>query len=255
MRAVLNIAGFGLLFVFLCSGRAQDISFTNSLVAADNALECSDIPRVLTIYADAEKAQTGNASNLCVLAHRYCDLTYLTNSSPFNRDLVALALACSQQAVSDAPTNATAHTSLAVCYAQSCNFSDTKTKLANSRLFKLEAEKALALDPNQDIAYYLLGRWNYGIASQGWMSRAYVKMIYGGLPQASYADAVRDFQKACRLAPGRILNHAGLAMAYDAVGEKKMEIMELEKCFALKPLGPEDTEALRDAKKKLASLQ
>jgi tetratricopeptide (TPR) repeat protein len=192
---------------------------------------------------------------LCVLARRYCDITYLTNDISFRKELLAHALVCSQKAVQDDPDNATAHASLAVCYAKSCKYADIKTELLDSRLFKMEAEKTIALDPKQDIAYYLLGRWDYGIASAGVLSRAYVKVVYGGLPHATYADAIVNFEKACALAPNRILNHAGLAMAYEAVGRKKLEIAELEKCCALKPIGPEDVDAVRDAKAKLAALQ
>jgi Tfp pilus assembly protein PilF len=179
----------------------------------------------------------------------------LTNSTAVQKDWVARALACSQKAVEDDPQNAVAHASLAVCYAKSCAFADVKTELADSHLFKLEAEKAIALDPKQDVAYYLLGRWNYGIASAGFFARSYVKIIYGGLPWASFQDAVANFKKAVELAPNRILNHAGLAMAYEATGNTKLEIAELEKCCALKPLGPEDLDARRDAQNKLAMLQ
>lgn len=233
---------------------AQAASLTNSLEQADLAVKRDDLQEALGIYDTAQRACT-NAADLCVLSRRYCDLTYLTNSIAVQKDLLARATACAQQAVEDDPTNATAHASLAVCYAKSCNLADIKTELAYSKLFKEEADKAIALDPNQDIAYYLLGRWNYGIANVGLFSRAYVKMIYGGLPKASFQDAIYNFKKAVALAPNHILNHAGLAMAYEAVGDKKLEIAELEKCCALKPQGPEDIEAMRDAQKKLAALR
>ena len=256
MRLALNIACLAaFLLASTGSGHAQVSSFPDDLARADNAVKQGDFQGALRIYDAATNAQAGNATNLCTLARRYCDITYFTNSMALRNETIARALVCSQQAVKDEPTNATAHASLAVCYAKICKFADVKTELADSRLLKLEADKAIALDPNQDIAYYLLGRWNYGIARAGLFSRAYVKMVYGGLPHASLEDAVLDFQKACKLAPNSILNHAGLAMAYDALGEKKLEIIELEKCFTLKPGGPEDTDALGDARKKLATLK
>ena len=256
MRIVLSIIGTALLFLLFCpAALAQDASFTNSLARADVAQKNGDIDEALTILNEDARAQGGNATNLCVLSRRYCDLTYSTDSTETQKVLVAHALTCAQNAVDDNPKNATAHASLAVCYAKSCNYADVKTKLAYSKIFKSEAEKALALDPHEDVAYYLLGRWNYGMAKVGIFSRAYVKMVYGGLPQASLQEAVNNFKKACDLAPGHILNHAGLAMAYEATGEKKLEISELQKCCALKPVSPEDKEAFQDAQKKLAALQ
>ncbi len=230
---------------------AADGSFADSLAQAGAAARKGDLPAAIKIYAATRRGQERNSTNLCVLAHRYCDLTYLTNSPSAQKSLLADALACARQAVTDAPTNATAHASLAVCYAKSCAFANIKTELADSRLFKIEAEKAIALDPKEDTAYYLLGRWNYEIAKVGLLSRAYVRVVYGGLPHASYQEAVRDFKKAIALAPNRILHHAGLAMAYQALGEQKLEVQQLKKCLALKPIGAEDIAAQKDAAREL----
>lgn len=234
---------------------ATDTAFTNLLAQADVAERSGKVEESLTIYDGAQREDAGNAEDLCVLARRYCDLTYSTASKTTQKILVERALACAQQAVKDDPTNATAHASLAVCYAKSCNYADIKDELLYSRLFKAEAERAIALDPGQSVAYYLLGRWNYGLASVGLVSRAYVRVIYGGLPQATYEAAALNFQKAVALAPNRIINHAGLAMAYEAIGKKNLAMAEWEKCCALAPLDPEDREARQDAERKLETLK
>lgn len=246
---------FLLLFVVFLAGnaRAGDGGFTNSLNAAGVAEERGDIARATAIYDAARPMQTNDAANLCVLAHRYCDLTFLTQSIAAQKDLVVRALDCAERAVAVAPDNATAHASVAVCYAKSCALAgtDIKSQLSYSRLFKQEAEKAIALDPKQDVAYYLLGRWSYGIANVGFFSRTYVRVIYGGLPKATVKDAVAYFQKACALAPNRIIYHAGLAMAYEALGEKKLELAQLQTCCALKPSSPEDVSAQHEADRQL----
>lgn len=255
MNLLLNIISLFLVLFFSSRVLADDSSFSNSLAQADIAEKRGDLQQALKFYGAAQQMESTNAPDLCVLAHRYCDLTYLTNSAEAQKDLVVRALACAQQAVRADPSNSIAHASVAVCYAKCCNYADIKTELDYSRRFKQEAEEAIALDPKQDVAYYLLGRWNYALANVGLLSRAYVKVVYGGLPQASLEDAVSNFQKACALAPNRILNHSGLALAYEGLGEKKLEVVELKKCCALKPLGPEDVDAQRDAKNKLAALQ
>jgi hypothetical protein len=246
---------FLVFFVVLSAGDAWagDGGFTNSLIAAQMAAKRGDVARAADIYDAARPTQTNNPANMCVLAHRYCDLTFLTQSIAVQKDLVVRALDCSRRAVALASGNATAHASVAVCYARSCALagSDVKGELSYSRLFKQEAENAIALDPKQDVAWYLLGRWNYGIANVGFFSRAYVKVIYGGLPKASFQDSVANFQKACALAPNRILYHASLAMAYGALGEKRLQLAELKTCCALKPSDLEDVEAQREAAREL----
>ena len=89
----------------------------------------------------------------------------------------------------------------------------------------------------------------------GLVSRAFVRVVYGGLPEASNAEAIANFKKAIALAPDRIIHHAGLAMAYEATGDRQSEIAELKKCRDLKPTGLEDEDAQRDAIKKLAALE
>jgi tetratricopeptide (TPR) repeat protein len=193
--------------------------------------------------------------NLCQLSRSFCELTYLTNSPTIQKTLLQAALACAVQAVKADPRNAAAHASVAVCYAKSCPLYDIKTQLVYARLFKTEAERAIALDRRQDIAYYLLGRWNYGIAKVGLLSRAYVKIVYGGLPQASNEAAIKDFKAASLLAPDRIINYQGLALAYEATGRKNLEIAALKKCCAMKPVDREDAAAQTEAKQKLFTIR
>jgi tetratricopeptide (TPR) repeat protein len=252
--SILGVA-LGCLLFFAGNMLAEDYSFSNSLAQAAVAEKRGDLPTAIKLFAEAEQHESTNAASLCVLARRYCDLTYATNSTAAHKELVGRALACALQAVKVDSNNATAHACVAVCYAKSCADADIKTRLAYSRLFKLEAEKTIALDPTQDVAYYLLGRWHYGVANMGLVSWAFVKVVYGGMPKASNAEAIANFKKAIALAPNRIMHHAGLAMVYDATGETKLEIAELQKCRVLKPTGPEDEDAQRDAEKKLAELR
>jgi Flp pilus assembly protein TadD len=246
--------GILVLWFMLPLGNAlgTNAAFTNLLARADRIEKDGNLAGMLMIYGEAQRQGAGNAGALCELAKRYCDLTYLTASKTAQKDCMARALACAEQAVKDDPQSATAHTSLAICYAKSCMYADIKGQLTYSRAFKAEAEKAITLDPRQDLAYYLLGRWNYGMAGIGRFSRAYARVVYGGLPKASFQDAVLNFRKAVELSPNRVINHAGLAMAYEAVGENKQAVVEWQKCCAMTPLGPEDLEARQDAEKKLA---
>ena len=245
----------GCALFFASPARAADFAFSNSMAQAALAEQRGDVPSALKIYGQAESLASTNAVNLCVLSRRYCDLIYLTKTAAAQKELAERALACALQAANADPQNATAHACVAVCYAQNCAYADLKTELAYSRLFKLEAEKTIALDPQQDIAYYLLGRWHYEVANVGLLSRAYVKVVYGGLPKASNEDAIRQFQKAIALAPNRIIHHAGLATVYEATGERNRQIHELEQCRDLKAFDPADAEAQRAAEKKLAALR
>jgi tetratricopeptide (TPR) repeat protein len=244
-----------MLGALLICHTASAAEFSNVLARAAESEKKSDLEAAVKLLSTAESLASSNSPELCVLSRSFCDLMYLTSSAPEKKELLLRAQRCAERAIQLNADNATAHASLAVCLAQGCSFANIKEQLALSRQFKDEAEKALALDPRQDIAYYLLGRWNYAIANLGPLSRVYVKVIYGGLPEASNAEAIKNFQKAIELAPQRIIHHAGLATAYAAAGEKSAERMELEKCRALPPVDREDFDARREAEKRLAALR
>ena len=234
--------------------RAGDFSFTNYVALAELAGKNGNLPSALIFYHSAEREASNNAANLCVLSRGYCDLTYLTNSAEVQKSLMSKALNCALQAIKADGSNATAHASAAVCYAKSCGLYDIKTQLAYSRLFKEEAERAIALNPKQDIAYYLLGRWNYGMANLGIISRTYVRVIYGAQPPANNEAAIQNLKKAVALAPDRLIYYSGLAMAYEATGEKALEKAALRQCCKLKAVAGEDVEAQEDARRRLAAM-
>jgi tetratricopeptide (TPR) repeat protein len=239
----------GLLWLWPFAAPADD--FTNDLSQADAAVKAGNTRHALDIYQKAHAAAAGNAPELCVLCRRYSDLMHQTQFIAAQKDLLARALACAQDAVKAEPKNALAHTSVAVCYAKECQFADTKTCIIDSHLFKSEAEVAIHFDPKQDVAWYLLGRWNYALANVSLLSRAYVHVVYGKLPPASNADAIANFKSAIALAPNHILYHESLAEVYKTIGDKKSALAEWDKCLSLFPLNPDDLQAKEEAVKAL----
>jgi tetratricopeptide (TPR) repeat protein len=239
----------------LADARAGDASFTNLLVKGESAAQHNDLPGTLKYYSQASRLAGTNCADLCTVARYYCESMPYASSPEIKKNLAGFARDCSSRAIKAAPTNALAHLALAISYGKSFPFADDETKVKWSRALKEECEKTLSLDPAQDIAYYLLGRWNLGIANMNIFVRGLVKLFYGGLPKASNQEAIKDFKKAIELAPNRIIHHAGLAMVYEELGEKKLELEELKKCHELKPFDREDADEKKDAEKKLAELQ
>lgn len=238
-----------LLWLWPLAAPADD--FTNVLNQADAAMKAGKSREALDIYQKAHTAAAGNCPELCVLSRRYSDLMHQTQFIAAQKDLLTHALACAQDAVKAGPKDPTAHVSLAVCYAKECQFADTKNSLIDSRLFKSEAELAIHFDPKQDVAWYLLGRWNYALANVGILSRTYVHVVYGRLPAASNADAIADYKSAIAIAPEHILYHESLAETYKTIGDKKSALAEWDKCLALVPLDPDDLQAKQEAVKAL----
>jgi tetratricopeptide (TPR) repeat protein len=246
--------GLCLLLALAGISRAEDLSFTNLVTQGDVAEKRGEMAAALKAYVAADALGT-NCADLCLLTKRYCDLMYDASLPDIQQQLAKQALACALRAVQADPKSATAHLCVAVCYAKNFPWCDNETKVKWSRAMKAECELAIGLDPKQDVSYYLLGRWYFGTANMGFFSRSVVKVIYGGLPQASNEDAIKNFKQAIALAPDRIIHHRELAKVYEATGDTKLERIELETCARLKPVDRDDADAQSDAAKRLAELR
>ena len=245
---------FFCLCLFLSSGRADEVTFTNLLAQGDAADKRGDVPWTLKLYRDAERGCT-NSADLCVLTKRYCDLMHDTSSTALQKMLAEQALTCAKSAVKWDPLSSTAHLCVAVSYVKNFPYLDNQTKVNWSKAMKTECQTGIALDPKQDVGYYMLGRWHYGTANMGLFARGIVKMVYGGLPQASNEDAIKNYKQAIVLAPNRIIHHAALAQVYETIGDKKLAISELEMCATLKPWDRDDEEAQKEAATRLKALK
>lgn len=75
------------------------------------------------------------------------------------------------------------------------------------------AERAIQLDPNGYKAYHVLGKWHYEVSNLSSLERWLVKVTYGALPKASYADAVKCYEKSRSLNPALLINYLEEAKA------------------------------------------
>jgi len=158
------------------------------------------------------------------------------------------AIDLAQQAVKADPKNAQAHLALAIACGEQADFVDSKTRLALSRQIRSEAERAIALDPKQDLAYHVLGRWHLGVASVNPFLRLGARLTVGALPSASLAEGARNLEKAVELSPKTIVHHQHLALAYQALGKRSEAAQQWRAVLALPATDREDEEAKKQAR-------
>jgi len=94
----------------------------------------------------------------------------------------------------------------------------TKQRIATSRLIKFAVDKVIALDPTNDLAWHVLGRWTLALAEVSTVKRAFARVAYGELPPAKYEDALRCFEKAMELNPHRLMHCIELGRTYAQMG-------------------------------------
>lgn len=213
-----------------------------------------DSRRALELYLAADKAKPNDAAILQKIARQYSDLVTELTTDAERRRYAQTALDYSLRAVALAPKNPENVLSLAVCHGKLGVYSDTETKIQYSRLVKEEAERALTLDPNYAWAHHVLGRWHYEVATLGFAARFVVRLIYGGLPAASTAEAVRQLRRAVELEPGELAHQLELGFALAADGQKENARAQFQKGLALPSREKHDDLAKARARSALASL-
>ena len=157
-------------------------------------------------------------------------------------------------AVAEAPQLSDGYKWLAIALGAQSKFSDIKSQVKQSREVKESIEKALSLNPDDDIAYLVLSRWHYKVSALGLFARAYAKLVYGGIPDASLEQSEELLWTAIKL-HDRIAHRYNLAKVYDRMGRNSEVIEQLEKTLHLPVTFPEEAEELEKAKEKLTRLK
>jgi len=239
----------------LAAGLALGAGPAADLIAKGDAFDAQfKSASALAAYQAADKLTPNDPVILYKIAREYGLSMNDTSSTAEKKKLGEEALASAKRAVEIAPKNAMAQLSLAVCYGRLAPLLDNKTKIGYSKLVKSCAETALALDPSNDLTYYLLGSWNYEMANLNPLLRAVAQLIYGQMPAASNDDAVKFFKKSIELNPQRAASHVDLGRTYVAMGKNDLAKDELNKGLALPNREKDDPDVKqrgRDALKKL----
>lgn len=208
----------------------------------------------LAAYLEAEKLGGNDADLLRKIAREYALAMADVDSKPKKLARGQQAVEYAKRAVATDPKNALAHLALAICYGRVAPLLDNKTKIAYSKLVKEHAEQSIALDAGNDYAFHVLGAWHYEMASLSPLLRTFAKLIYGALPAASYADAVKNFQNAITLAPQRVAHRVEIGRTYAALGQKDQARKELNKGLTLPNREKDDPESKQRAREALEKI-
>ncbi|MEI6862223.1 MAG: hypothetical protein WCL04_08230 [Verrucomicrobiota bacterium] len=215
-------------------------------------------PRAAVVFfRQADAAKPDDPFILQKIAQQLSDST---SAAPIptkeeRRRLATEALTYAQRAVTLAPRSSLNVLSVAICYGKIALDAGTRAKIENSRLVKRYVEEALALDPASDWAHHVLARWHLEVASLGFADRVALKLVYGGLPPATLAEAIAHFQRAIGLDPKQPSHHIEFAFALLAADRKADARREFQTGLGLPDLMVVDAGAKERARAALAKLK
>lgn len=256
MKKSVPFKAFALALTLLVSCGAVSAATVAELVKEGDVHDQSFQPKeALKSYLPAEKLEPDNVDLLLRIARQYRHQMADTGAGAEKIQLAKLALGYAQRAVALAPKNPEAHLSVAICHAKALELYSNKEKMAALRQVKLSTDKSLALESDNDLAWYILGRWHEKVAELSTLKRKVAEFAYGGLPKASNDDAVKCFQKAINLSPNRSPYHIDLGITHAAMGNHADARKHIEKGLAMPNQGKDDPETKKRGRETLATLK
>lgn len=132
-----------------------------------------------------------------------------------------------------------------------------KAKVEMSKEVREEARRALALDPSNDVAHHVLGRWHAEILRLSGFTRTFAKLFLGGdvFGEASWSKAAEHLRRAIELNPEHINHHLELARIYEDMGETELARREYQTVLDLPRTDVMDPVRKQAAADRLAKLK
>ena len=216
---LLNTLSLALALAFASTGTGAE--------SADELIQKGDVfydelqaAEALTFYLPAEKLEPNNVRLLVRISRQYRHLMSDATKTSDKLRLGNTAVGYAQRAVALAPNDPETQLALAISYGKLLPLEETKQQIATSRSLKIAVDKVIALDPNNDLGWQILGRWYRALADVGGVKRILARVAYEKLPPAKFEDAVRCFEKAMALNPNRLLHHIELGRTYAKMGRE-----------------------------------
>ena len=200
-------------------------------------------------------AKEYNTEILCLIAKQYADLAtkaHEAGNTSREKYYTDCALGYAVRACSADPRSPLAHALLSYCYSRSAKLEGPSGKMRYARFVKSEAEKAISLDPHQDIALHVLGAWHYTVARLNPVLREIAQTIYGNLPKASLQSSAEYLRRAVSAKPDSLMHKAALAMTYAALNQGAKAQQALAAAESLPAKTSSDRMLLREAQRAVA---
>lgn len=193
--------------------------------------------------------------SLCFLElgdQSYSDRNNLSNAARIGHFMSALEMA--NMAIQVDPKNVYGYERKSMAFAGLVDVQGLKQKVQLADSVRINAEMALEIDPQNDRALHILGRWHYEVSQFGGVMRFFARLLFGTAPKASYKQALDYFQKSVELQDFPV-HHYWVGVTQLKLKNKESAKFHFEHLLTLKNQHHNDEHFKSKAKKELEKLK
>lgn len=231
------------------AGRAET-GVPDALAAVDSLRTRGEFRSALSRLHRLENTDPRNAEVLSRRAIIWADLGKRASNQQRTLSFYRQSLAAAEAAVEADSESAWAHLAVALAEGRLTLHVSTRERVERSRAVKRHTDRAVALDSTLAGAYHIRGRWHQEAATLNAVVRAVVRVVYGGLPEASLEQSVADFQRALDLET-RTYHHLELGKTYVKMGRTNAAREQFEAALAAPSVDPFAAEYKEEAQLRL----
>ena len=204
----------------LCfSSHASSAQTAAEFIAKGDANELTfDAGEALKSYLSAEILEPKNVRLLVSIARQYRHLMARAPNAREKLRLGGIALGYGLKSAALGPDDSDAQLSPAITYGKLLPFQNQQAQVDAAPRIKTAVDKALRLNPRNDSAWHVLGRWHQSLANIGSVKRSIGGKLYGDLPAGSNEESVKCFHRAIAINPKRLRHYVELGRTYAQMG-------------------------------------
>src|SRR5882672_7252247 len=177
MQGILKALALALTLILPLASTAVGAESAEELIQKGDVFYAKlQAAEALKFYLPAEKLDPENVRLLVRISREYRHLMSDATEARVKLLLGNTAVAHAQRAVILAPNDPETHLALAISYGKMLPLEGTKQQIAHSCLIKIAVDKVIALNPTNDLAWQVLGRWYRGLAEVGTVKRALAQL-------------------------------------------------------------------------------
>ncbi|MDI6845981.1 MAG: hypothetical protein QME28_07580 [Candidatus Saccharicenans sp.] len=215
--------------------------------------------KALEAYLKALEIASKNYEALWKASRGYIDVADLMSGSgkeveKKKFEMYSRAEKYAREAISVNPNDTWGHFFLSAALGKKVLMLGKKEQIDASKQVKEAIDKAIELDPKNDLAYHALGRWHRRMAEIGGAKRAIGSLIYGSIPKGSFEESEKWLKKAVELKSDYVNHHLELGRTYAAMKKYDLAAQEFKKCLELPEASARDKQLKEEARAELVSL-